>query len=180
MTFEDITVAQVKAYFGIDVTDTSKDARITAMFPIASSRIREYCRNDFRVNTIIDECPIVKGDKSMAFVEHRPVTVITSVRQNGILLVENTDFICFKKEGRFVSLLSDFESDPDKLLISYSGGEELTQDVIQVYYEIVGIYSTIRTRSYITNAGIENTVSLNSIPEEFTLILDLHRKARTL
>lgn len=190
--FGDIVKADVKAYFGVATSDTSKDAQIDLLLPIVTARIREYCRHDFEVVTVTNEEPKVMENADTFFVTKRPVVTLTSITENGIALVEGTDFVLYKDEGRFVrcsSYMNNIFSRPyggvwdstqGAVIVSYTGGEALTFDVVQVFYEMVGIYCGLRTRAYITNAGIENVVQLNDVPKEFYAILELHKKARTL
>ena len=189
--FSEITKEMIKAYFGIEASDTSKDARIDLMLPIATGWITRYCRHEFEPVPIVSEKVKILPYSDTFFVAKRPVTVITSVIENEITLVEDTDYVCYKDEGRFVKLreINDVFVKPyggvwstqlGDVLVSYTGGEPLPMDVVQVFYEYVGIFTGCRTRSYITNAGIENVVSLNSVPAEFMQILDRYKKARTL
>lgn len=190
MTFADITVANVKAYFGVETDDTSKDARITLMIPMAIQRVKTYCRNEFTVNTVTDEIIKVIPNSDSIFVKHRPITSVTSVVEDGVTLVAGEDYGVFKQEGRIIRyssenmLLRPYEgiwlSTPEAVKVSYVGGLALPDDVVQVIYEIIGIFSGLRTRAYITNAGIENVVSLNSVPKEFMDILDQYVNAREL
>lgn len=189
INFEAITKADVKAYFGY--TETGKDGQIDIMLPIAASRIREYCRNDFNQVQRTDELPKVMPNSDTFFVDFRPITTLDYVKEDGVALVEGTDFVCYKDEGRFVKCQEISEnftrpyggtwlSQLGKIKVKYTGGDLLTWDVVQVFYETVGIFTGIRTRAYINNAGVENVVSLNNLPPEFLAILDLHKKARKL
>jgi hypothetical protein len=189
--FSEITKAMIKAYFGVASTDTSKDARIDAMLPIAKARIIAHCRQDFEVKTVTNYQPKIMEWADTFFVHERPLTEITNVKEDGVTLVEGTDYVCHKDEGRFVRCreLSDNFVRPyggvwphklGRVTVSYKGGETLPMDVVQVFYETVGIFTGLRTRPYINNAGVEAVATLSQLPKDFLDILDYHVRARTL
>ena len=63
------------------------------------------------------------------------------------------------------------------IVITYIGGVDLAtvQDVVMAFYEIVGILTGIKTRTYITNDGEESvTTSIGSMPKYVMLILNKH------
>ncbi|MEO0206589.1 MAG: hypothetical protein ABIL22_07950 [candidate division WOR-3 bacterium] len=184
-TFDTITKDQVKAYFGY--TQTDKDSRITVIMPMAAAFIKEYCRHDFESKLRENEYPEIDPCSEYFFLKYRPVSTIVSLTENGIALTENTDFYVRKGSGRVErigGLHSTtghdclWDSSPNAICVNYIGGEVLTQDVIQVFFEIVGIFSGLRTRGYVTNEGVEAVINMSSVPPDLLSILDLHKHVR--
>lgn len=182
--FSDITIDMVKAYFG--ETDNSKDARLTVLLPIVKDRIISYCNNPFEILDIPAEKILIENCKNIFFSKERPIIQINSLTINDVVQVENVDYIVEKSTGKFKflghlgnyflnNLWGNFN---ENIVLNYRAGEELTMDVVQVFYEYVGIFTGLRTRSYITNTGIEAVVSLNDVPAEFKAVLDLHTRMR--
>ena len=190
-SLEAVTKDDVKKYFGIATTDTKKDTQMDSVMPLMIERITRYCDNPFKVQNISNELPKVMEFADTFFVEKRPVVSITSVIENGVTLIEGTDYVCYKDEGRFKRVknwdvfmqrpsFGYWESTLGKVVVTYSGGMELPASILQVFYEYVGIFCGMRTRSYVTNAGIEAVVSMNDVPAEFKAVLGMYSNARTL
>lgn len=183
MTFSDITVAQCKTYFNYQ--ESNRDAQIAMMMPMAADYIKQYCQHDFESKARV-EIPIIDDSKADFYLNYRPVASITSVVEAGVTLVKNTDYKIDLATGRMSKINGDdynpifkaintWSTEPEDITVTYTGGIELKQDVVQVYLEIVGIYSQINLRTYVNIAGEEITTSKESVPKTLTDVLDRYK-----
>ena len=181
----DITVASVEAYLGI-AAGTSTNALITAHLLGATSFVEEYCRHDFQSIARVNEKPCILEGQSDFFLLNYPVASIASLVEDDDTLVEDTDFYVDKETGRVEKISATFPDfnrdepvywsiDRNGIVVNYTGGEALTDDVIMVVKELAGIWAGLKKRTYTDNEGVERTSTLNSLPKEFYDILNRHR-----
>jgi len=183
----DITFTDVKNYYNIPSTDTSHDSQLTIIIAMAIDIVKEYCNNDFEIKARVDRPSIVPLRYSF-MLNYYPVASIESLTEENITLIEDSDFYVHKEYGKVdkktasSSILTEssggcWSTDSNAIEVNYTAGEALTQDVVMVIYEIVGIRAGIKKRTYTDNEGVEATVVLNSIPEKLLNILNKHKKA---
>lgn len=187
----DITHTEVKEYFNIPASDTTRDTQIDFIVPLCNKQIIDYCRNDFESKARVSEYPFIDDKFSEFFTKYRPIargetitliedsttlTLNTDFRINydtgGIQKIIDTSSVFYTGGGRYWSM------EADGVVVSYTGGEALTDDVIKVAYELIGITAGIKTRGYIDNNGVEQVVSINSLPKSLIDILDRHKNYR--
>jgi hypothetical protein len=190
-TLSDITVSDVKAYYGI--SDTTKDSVITVMLPLVVSYIQEYCRHDFNQTTRTAEKPVIDDRTKDFYLKYRPVSssATFTLTVNSVALTRNTDFFVDWDTGRVrklsatrsgeedIGFFGYWTTEPEAISVTYTGGETLTADVKQVFFEIVGIYAGLKVRTYVDNQGVEATSSINSVPQILLDVLDRHKWQRT-
>lgn len=178
-TLDAVTAANVTLYLGL-ASDVTRDAKITELLPIFVSQVKSYCRHDFESKSRVSEYPVIDKSTNVFFTKFRPVTSISSLSENGIALMENTDYWVNNDTGAVKNLRGLWTVDPKKIVISYTGGIALNTvyEVLQPLYEIVGIALGLKTRTYITGEGVEGAVSINSLPEAMLTILDRHQLCR--
>ena len=186
-----VVADDVKAYFGIPLTDTSKDTQITATLPLIASFIREYCRQDF-LPISRTEYPDIEHSEGKFLTDFRPVVSVTSLTENDIALTEGTDFSVRNATGTVEKIKDEqnvfsdangfgyWSSKPKKVKIIYVGGETAPADVIMVMYEMVGIRTGLKTRTFSDNDGVETVLTLTSMPAELKEVLDRHQYYRGL
>lgn len=187
----DITINDVKAYFGILAADTTYDAKLTLILPMVIDTVKQYCRHDFESKARTAEKPLVSPEQYQVFSKYRPIdrSVPPVVIENGVTLTLNTDYAVNYDTGRFErlaasqgifanSLYGAWTTTPDAISLTYTGGEALTQDVVMVVFEMCGIYSYMKTKTYVNNQGIEAAVTISSVPADLMLILDRHKWSR--
>lgn len=171
----EITTAKVKEYYNIPASDTKRDAYIEVMLQKAIDEVRSYCKHDFESKARTSEDVIVERYSNKAFVQYRPIASVTSVIEDGVELISGTDYYTHKNIGMIERLCGDWDSTPGNLVVSYTGGIALNQDVVQVVMELIGIYAGLKVRTYVTNEGIEQSVTITSIPKDLQSRLDLYR-----
>lgn len=185
-----ITANEVKAYHGISASDTSKDARIAVMLPLAVEWITNYCRQDFESKSRV-EYPYIENRMNCFYTDYRPVASVTSVIENSITLTENTDFYVHKSTGKIERVINSsgvilddrsyfgfWSTTPRSVVITYTGGEALPKDVVMVFYELVGVWAQLKTKTYVTGDGVEAVVTLTSLPDNLMQVLDRHKYYR--
>lgn len=175
-----VVYSDVKTYLGIPSTETGQDARITAVLPLAVSEIRNYCRDDFEASSRSETFQLPYGRPDI-FLSYYPVSSTgLTVVEDGRTLTLDDDFTLESETGRLNRLDSNWVSTPDKVVVSYTGGANLTykQDVLRVLYELVAVICGLKTRSYTTGEGVQAAVTINSLPEELLDILERHKKCR--
>lgn len=185
LEFSDITIAHVKNYLGVDPDNTSSDKQIIAVMAQVEAYIKKTCHHDFTVAIRSESPRISNTEYSNFFLKYRPVDdgYGVTLTENGTALVEGTDFYVYKDIGEVTktkefsytgdyATLGYWSSKPGAIQVTYKAGQALTHDVLQVYYELVGIRCGLKTRTYIDNSGIQQAVTLNSLPAELKMILD--------
>lgn len=173
----EITTAKVKEYYNIPESDTKRDSYIAVMLQKAIDEVCAYCKHDFESKARTSEDVIVEQYSNKAFLQYRPVASVASVIEDGITLVSGTDYYTHKNIGMIERLCGYWNSIPGNLVVSYTGGIALNQDVVQVVMEIIGIYAGLKVRTYVTNEGVEQSVTITSIPKDLQNRLDLYRLA---
>lgn len=96
----------------LGVTDNSKNAKLQRWLTSASAAIAQYCNRVFPVETIQDEfwaqrdpAPVlIVGNIPVLQLSRWPVISVTSVVENGVTLVEGTDFRVDKTNGQLIRL----------------------------------------------------------------------------
>jgi len=171
----EITVAKVKEYYNIPALDTSRDTYIGVMLQKAIDEVCSYCKHDFESKARSNEEVIVFDPSNKAFLQYRPVASVSSVIEDGTTLVAGTDYYTHKNNGMIERLNGIWNGIPGKLIVSYTGGIALNQDVVQVVMELIGIYAGLKVRTYVTNEGVEQSVTITSIPKDLQMRLDLYR-----
>ena len=185
----DIVKADVKTYFGIPSTDVSKDGKIDLVIPLTNSMIMDFCRHDFESKARVSERPIVEENSLELYVKYRPVVSVASLTEDGVALIENSDFYVDKDFGRIRKLKDSssifnsgyfgyWNSGPGKIVISYTGGEALSPDVQLVAFELIGIWAGLKVKTYATNEGVEGAVNLTDIPDSLKEVLLRHQHIR--
>ena len=181
--FDSITNDNVKSYFGYTLTD--KDSRLTIVRPLIASQIENYCNNDFQHTERADEEPIVPEGRKIFFTKYRPISEISELKVNDVVLTKGTDFYFNKNTGgveRLPSTLigSDYSpywtTERGAIVLTYIGGEALPNDVIMVFYELVGLNVGMKTKGFITEEGVEGVITLKSLPLQLQAVLDKHKK----
>jgi hypothetical protein len=174
----EITTAKVKEYYNIPALTTDRDAYIAVMLQKAIDQVCQYCGHDFESKARASEEVIVDKNSIKAFLDYRPVASVESVIEDGDTLISGTDYYTHKAIGCIERLEGEWNSIPGKLVVSYTGGVALNQDVVQVVMELIGIYAGLKVRTYVTNEGIEQSVTITSIPKDLKERLDLYRYVR--
>lgn len=173
----EITTAKVKEYYNIPVTDTKRDAYIAEMLQKAIDEVCSYCKHDFESKARVNEVVIVEEYSNKAFLQYRPVASVSAVVEDTDTLISGTDYYTHLNIGMVEKLNGEWNSIPGKLVVSYVGGVALNQDVVQVVMELIGIYAGLKVRTYVTNEGIETSVTITSMPKDLEKRLDLYRLA---
>ena len=175
-----VVYSDVKTYLGIPTAETGQDARITAMLPLAVAEIRNYCRDDFEASSRSETFQLPYG-KPDIFLTYYPVSSTgLTVVEDGTALVLDSDYTIENTTGRLNRLDANWVTSPDKVVVTYTGGENLTykQEILTVLYELIGIRCGLKTRSYTTGEGIQAAVTITSLPDELLDILERHKKCR--
>ncbi len=180
-----ITKTEVKAYFNI--TSTDYDNLIDAHLPGARAFVTNHCRHDFLSTTRTNEKPYVRRFDSEFFLNYYPVVSITSLTEGDDTLTEDTDFYVDKDTGRVEKLVSSgidslnsevkgcWDSERGAIVVTYVGGQSLTDDVTMAVKEIVGIDCGLKKRTFTDNEGIERVATLSAYPKHVMDILDKHK-----
>jgi len=182
-----ITKTEVKAYHNVPAATTDWDDFIDAHLPGVRSLVKEYCHHDFLSQARTSEKPYVKQFDREFYLEYYPVASVSSLTEDGVTLTEGTDFYVDKDTGRVEKIdsqeitnpdrgpLSSWTSERNAIVVSYTGGEALTDDVTMAVKEMVGIDCGLRKRTYTDNEGIERVSTLSAYPKHIQAILDRHR-----
>ncbi|MFA6198644.1 MAG: hypothetical protein WC734_05880 [Patescibacteria group bacterium] len=152
----------------------------------ARSFVEEYCRHDFLSTTRTAEKPLIDKNTSVFYLKNWPVASITSLVENGNTLVEDTDFYIDKDTGRVEKIASTDILNPDRdvsywsteraaVVVTYVGGEAITDDVIMAVKEIAAIRAGVKRRTYTDGEGVERATTMNSIPKDIMDVLNRHR-----
>jgi hypothetical protein len=191
-TLADITRASVKTYHSIPAANTDYDSLIDAHLLGARSFVQEYCRHDFQSAVRTSEKPYIDKRTSAFYLKYFPIASMTSLTEGGLALVEDTNYSVDKDTGMVEKICSSDITNPDRdvafwstvrnaVIVTYTGGEALTDEVIMAVKEIAGIRAGIKKRTYTDNEGIERVATLNSIPKDILSVLDRHKhRARIL
>lgn len=120
----DLTIlANVKAELGI--TSTDEDANLETWIDQASGMITAACNRVFGKETVRETFRAYNVERIR--LQRNPVTAITSVVEDGVTLVENTDFVVDYDSGIITRLSGDYETRWSfrTLVITYAAGYDL-------------------------------------------------------
>ena len=187
--FSSLTNDDVKNYHGVLLADASHDTQITTIRPLVDSYILNYVRHDIEQIVRTDESPIIMKFQSRFYLRFRPVLLTPfTLKIDGTELTQDTDYFVNERTGMVEKIQStnDIRTNATsfwtttrrQIKVTYTGGEALPDDVKMVFFELVGILSHIKTKTFIDNEGVEQSVTLTSIPPDFLLILDRHKQQR--
>lgn len=179
------TLAKIKTYHGVSGTDS--DTLITQIIELAGDRIIRYCNRDFESKARTNETPLIEGRTDRFHIEENPVASITSVVEDGITLIENTDYFVEKETGAIIKINElgtsfgrhnriFWNNIPNKVKASYTGGLALPDGVVWVYLELAGIMARIKEKGFLTNEGVEGVTTVNSLPKDLLAVLNEYRK----
>lgn len=135
-----VDLATVKAE--LNITDTSKDALLLRWITEASAAAANFCNRVFPVETVQDKVfpprdyfpsPTVIGGVTPLQLSRWPIEESPSVTENGIALVEDTDFIVKYEVGQLLRL--DVNGWPKRwpalaTVVQYQAGYELTDPTL--------------------------------------------------
>lgn len=99
----------------LSITDSSQDATLTRYITSASAAAASYCNRVFQTETVKDEFWPDRGPSQYMLptkleslqLSRWPVVAVSLVRENGVLLVEGTDFRTDKDNGALIRLGAD-------------------------------------------------------------------------
>lgn len=180
VTLDDVTVQNVKDYYSY--TDSNKDNRIAMCLPMARDLIYGFCNSDFQQKSRTEK-PVIENNETINFfTKFRPITSVTSLTVDGNALNEDIEFFAELETGRIEKIQSDdptyiynrgnyWTTKRNAINITYVGGQILTQDVLHVFYELVGIYTELNVKVYMDINGNQQAVRKDSIPQELKEIL---------
>lgn len=178
------TLAKIKDYHSVSNTDS--DTVINLSIELAGDRIIQYCNRDFESKARTEK-PLIEGRTDRFFIEENPVASITSIIENGITLIEDTDYFVEKKTGAIIKI-NDASSVLGRInrlfwhnvlgqvTANYTGGLALPDGVVWIFYELVGIMARIKEKPFIDNAGINEVTLINSLPKAMLDVLTEYRK----
>ncbi len=178
------TLAEIKKYHSVG--DTESDLLITQSIELAGNRIIRYCNRDFESKARA-ELPLIEGRTDRFFINENPVAFITSIIENGITLVENTDYFVEKETGSIIKKNAStatfgrasrlyWHNIIGEVRANYTGGLFLPDGVVWVFLELVGIMARIKEKAFIDNEGVNAVTLVNSLPKSVLNVLNEYRK----
>lgn len=137
-TYDLTLLSTVKTY--LEITDRAQDALLTILIRQASAAAASYCNRVFAQETLQEEFWATRdlnATSRMLNVTYRvltlsrwPVTSVTSVVENDVTLVEDTDFLVVSDKGQLLRI--DANGNPRawpsyKITVVYVAGYQLLQ-----------------------------------------------------
>lgn len=109
-TYDLVTLAIVKDE--LNITDNSKNSTLQRYLTSASAMISQYCNRIFPAETVSDSfflqtsggARLVRGNVSNLQLSKWPIQSVTSVTENGVVLVEDVDFSIIPDKGQLLRL----------------------------------------------------------------------------
>lgn len=165
------SIAKVKAF--LDITDTSRDAKFTALLPAVDKFIDSYTGRQFLQLTITDEdVEIEADDVKIILPKQFPIITVTKVEVGGVVLAISDYFVYswgIKKAAGYWSSM------PKAIKITYTAGySSVPADIEQAATELVAILAQEKTKTFTTNEGVEQTVLITSMPTYVKDILNAY------
>lgn len=152
-----ITLAQAKDWLGI--TDSSKDALLTALISAASKAIQNYIGRDLTYATLIEEWRD-GGQRDRMVLLRAPVDTVASVEVDGIIVpaaasVTAAGWRCHN--GAVVLRGYTFARGKENVLITYSAGyQDVPADVQQA--------ALLTVSAFYTSKGVDQNLSSEAVP----------------
>lgn len=124
-TYDLTTLAAVKAELGL--TTTAEDVNIATWISQASAACSAYCNRTLRSETITETFRS-GSNESLIYLARIPVGTVTSVTEDGVVLVANTDYQLDATVGVIYRLSDDVLVDWNfsKLIVVYAAGYTTT------------------------------------------------------
>lgn len=183
-----VTAASIRDYHD---KDSSFDTIIGRKMLGIKQYIKTYCRHEFLSQARVDEKPFIETAESKFYLKHYPIASITSLVEDGTTLTENTNFYVDYNTGKVEKITDpDNIANPDRnrlgywtternvIVVNYVGGHALTDDIIMIYKELVGILAGIKTYTWIDNENVQQVATLRKLPPWMMMILNNHRYSR--
>src|SRR4051812_39928519 len=107
-SYDLVTLDVVKDELGI--SDNSKNTTLQRYITAASAMVAQYCNRVFPVETLTDEIwaardpwpRIINGGLPSLQLSRWPLVSVTSVTENGVALVQDTDFAVAAAAGQLI------------------------------------------------------------------------------
>ena len=187
----DAGVASIKVFHDVKSNETGYDAVIKAHIPAIIAYVKMYCGHDFLQTTRTNESPYILPNERHFYLDNYPVASVQSCVEQGLTLVEGTDFYCDRDAGRIEKIDIPMNVlNPDRftsaywsivrqsIFITYVGGVALDDSMIAVVKEMVGLRAGIKKRTWTDQDGIEKVTTLNSLSPVYQQILDSYRRRK--
>lgn len=161
------TLAKVKEYLGIELTETSKDELLTRLLNSASATIENYCRRKFNA---ADYTETFDGLARNIFPQQYPIISITNLTHDGALIEG------YKNKETYIDLGDKYYGE---ITLSYRGGYEvIPEDLEQACIMLVDYYHKTDISNYSrtfadTGALLSKPVAM---PGHVKVLLDPYRK----
>ena len=159
-------LAKVKIWAGIRAADTTRDAKLTAQIPRATSYIDLATGRNFQAPGSTDTTEVIKLKQAQSTIYPKcfPIISVTEIKEDTLLLAADLDYSVV---GQSIERLGgDWIQVPYAITIKYKGGYTTVPAVIeQCANEITTIFAGEKTKTYTNNEGVEQTVYINEVPD---------------
>lgn len=189
-TLADITVASVKTFHDIKLTELGYDSVIAAQLRGVIAYVKFYCGHDFESKARL-EYPYVLPNERHFYLDFYPIASVQSLVEIGLALTENTDYYVDKDAGRVEKIDIPMNVlNPDRftsaywsivrqsIAVNYTGGMALDDNMISIVKELVGIRAGIKKRTWTDNEGVERVATINSLSPMYQEMLDQYRRRK--
>lgn len=173
-----VTLAETKLHVGLRSTTTDQDAKLTDAIGDASDHVDSETRTfwDQRDLTITTEA--IFANQRKLFMP-APIISITSITEAGVL-IDPTNFKVYrtwieKLNSSFSEVTGRFEIggpvwsrvQQDIVVVGRFGYKtnETPRDIKLITKELAGVFSGLKTRSFVSDDGVASTVLVTEIPD---------------
>lgn len=155
-------LAELKAYTGLETEVVQQDQFLTAMLVRASQRIDTWTRTFWDKRTLVVTTEATSDHQQRLFMPAH-ILSIASVTQGGIALATE-DFYAYATWLELEGRLPWSNLQQDIVVAGDFGFKTVPDDVKLATLEIASILSGIKTKTMITDEGVERTVTLTTMP----------------
>jgi hypothetical protein len=170
-----VTTAEVKLYAGVPTADTAKDTLIAANIPRAQAMIEQYILKSGQVygtfTDVVEYLSPVNLTKSIFSRLHTFITTLSYVKEDGIELIADDDYVVELDMGRIERQGGNWMAGANKVEIKYSCTNPVPEDIKLALLEYVSVLSRIKSTTFITAEGVEKTAE-QGIPSFITDLLN--------
>lgn len=173
-----ISITELKLHLPINSSDTSKDLYLQSLIKLGSDHVRRITHRAWAAATIdIVEKFTPTINIELLQVKYFPIISITSVVENGVTLTEDSDYFVNYAIGQFKRLNETEWIEKDHgVVITYKGGEEPPDGLKLLVINWIASISGERTRTFTTEDGVEQAVTITTIPKWVTDGLEYYTK----
>lgn len=130
-----VSLAAVKEYLSISTTDTTHDSILEMIINSVSAQFNQFADRRFAEKDYVDLKLDGPGVRILSLPAW-PITRVTSLHEDNVLLTEDKDFIIYAESGYLKRVACDWSKGEKNIKISFSAGYECITEPLTLPHDL--------------------------------------------